>query len=163
MQKVLIPVIVVETVLFLGIVIAIARSSTGGFLAAPFDFIGNHKYGWLALLLAQAIYLTLDLTEAITEKSNFGLYAAGFMCALGFMLTMTYIVQRVNGKSPHVHSLFEGMFYLGFGVAMLVFRFKNRSYVKKEQEKEQEDEHEEIAKAVAQATVACPPCSPSPS
>ena len=94
------------------------------------------KFGWLWLLMLQGVYLSLDIAESVTENVLYGIIASAFMIGLGvFILTLT-LLEKLHSGELEVHGIIEGVFYLFFGIALLVIRMKNKAKEDAEEEEE---------------------------
>ena len=92
-----------------------------------------HKYGFLILLFSQALYLGLDVLEAHTENANFGIAAAFFMLILGILLAVSAVVGKLKEGHFHVHEILESVLYIGFAIALIFQRLRNKYRKDKEE------------------------------
>jgi len=101
----------------------------------PIESVSISKYGWIALLFLQGIYLTLDVLELSgAHRISYGVLSAVFMFFLGVIIL---ILSFINIKDKPVHGFVEGGFYLIF--AAIIFYYKYQHYAEfKDNEKELE-------------------------
>jgi hypothetical protein len=99
------------------------------------------KHGWIWLLVLQGVYLSLDVVEGATEKDIFGITASCFMIGLGIFILIVTALEKYHGGELEKHGLIEGLFYLLFGITLLVLRIRNHANrLKEEEEAEKEKE-----------------------
>jgi len=83
------------------------------------------KHGWLWLIVLHGIYLSLDVAEGVTEKDVFGMIASCFMIGLGIFILTIVSLEKYHGGEFEKHGLIKGLFYLVFGITLLVLRIRN--------------------------------------
>jgi uncharacterized membrane protein required for colicin V production len=91
----------------------------------------------LLLIVFQLLYVVLDLVEATTLNSLYGLLAGVFMILFGILICavvlQTYIVQRPLKMNRHIKFEFmEGFVYISLGTAISVVRWSNRHLISEE-------------------------------
>jgi hypothetical protein len=89
---------------------------------------GKEENGWILLLLLQAVYLGLDVTEAATGNASFGIIAAIFMLSLGSVAGVMTLIDWSTSKHLSGHGVVESLFYMAFGAALLVLRKKHQTH-----------------------------------
>jgi hypothetical protein len=105
------------------------------FMSDPLGYIS--KSSWIILLLIQAVYLSMDVAEATTHKELFGEIAAYFLMGLGVLIIISTLINYLKHNHGHViHSVLEGVFYMGFGGVLIYLRIRNKH-------KEEQNEHDE--------------------
>ena len=101
------------------------------------------KNGWIILLIIQAVYLSLDIVESVKEEVLYGIIASSFMIGLGFFILTITMLEKFHHGELELHGIIEGMFYLLFGIILLIIRLRNQKKEKEEEEEEEEEEEKE--------------------
>lgn len=100
----------------------------------PFKSLLKPQTSWIILLLLQALYLSMDITETVTNRKLFGYLAAGFMFALGFVILFLIGLRKyIHDETPVIPHIIEGFFYLTIGIILLVVRLRESKSERKEE------------------------------
>ena len=82
--------------------------------------------GWIILLFLQAIYLSLNLVSDITNNSIYEIMATSAILSLGVLYFVITFVEKKHTGHLKLHDIIESIFYLSFGLVLLIIRINNR-------------------------------------